>query len=63
MKIIVILWHDPLLKREVCEIHQVKEENLADALKRYRERAEKEKRQGFESKHKFLVVDKVMAFI
>lgn len=63
MKTIVILWFDPILKRDVCELHQVKSENLDAALVRYKKQAANEKKQGFESKHRFLVVDEVIAFM
>lgn len=63
MKTIVILWFDPLLKRQVCELHQVKSEELDATLVYYKKRAANDKMQGFGSKHRFLVVDKVMAFM
>lgn len=63
MKIVIVLWYDPLLKRDVCELHQVKSENLDACLVRLRSRAIHSKKLGFETKHRFIVVDKMMAFI
>lgn len=63
MKIVVILWYDLLLKRDVCELHSVESENLAEYLASLKSRAAYEKNRGFEDKHRFIVVDKMMAFI
>lgn len=63
MKTVVILWYDPLLKRDVCELHQVDPEDLDECLVDFTSRAAYEKKRGNEVKHRFFVVDKIMAFI
>lgn len=63
MKIVIVLWYDPLLKRDYCELHQVKSENLEACLVRLKSLAANRKKQGYETKHRFIVVDKMMAFI
>lgn len=63
MKTIVILWFDPVLKKDVCELHLVKSENLDASLVYHKKRAANEEKRGFESKHRFMVVDNVMVFM
>lgn len=63
MKIVIVLFYDPLLKRDVCELHQVKSEDLAACLVQLKSLAVYNKKIGSESKHRFIVVDKMIAFI